>query len=757
MREECSAAATRNKALWRQLPWAGAIGCVVAVIALQPALPARHAGFSGPTSSQPLALSADGDLLAVANPDNDSVTFFDTSRATPERIAEVQVGREPNGVALAPDGGEAYVANTLDGTVSVLKITGGGRKVKVHKVIHVGTEPYGVAVTPDGRKVYVTNARSNSVSVINARNNHLVDTIENIGFEPRGLAITGDDDDDDATVYVTQFLSLPLAGKVDGADDAKAGYVTKISARTNTVVGQIQLDAIADTGFKAAGDALARIPPGTAFTFTTGAYPNQLNNIAIKGGFAYVPNTGASPNGPVRFNVNTQSLLNVIDRAAGADAHRTINMHLAVAQQTNAARRFITQPWAMAFKHGSNEGYVISAASNIVVKVAVDPDSGAPTVLSDPDDPTRVLQIATGSNPRGIVVNGDDTRAYVMNYVSRDVTVLDLTGTRESVAATVQSAALPAPGTLEDKIHIGKELYNTSIGVFDAATSGGAPIVGRMSAAGWGSCASCHPNGLSDNVVWIFAAGPRRTVPQQTDFDQTDPARLTQRALNWSAIFDEEEDFELNIRGVSGGQGLIVLADGVTQDPNVQAFVPLANANRNQLKVRGVGAWDALKAFVQFGIRAPLSPASSDDPEVIDGRNLFASANCAQCHGGPQWTRSRITYTPPPGAGLVVGGQLIDQLRKVGTFDPGAFNEIRATAAPPLGADGFSPASLLSISAFPQTFLHNGAVNSLAAVLDNVTHRSAGTAGVDPLSNPADRENVVKFLLSIDAGTVPFP
>src|SRR5207249_7067221 len=188
----------------------------------------------------------------------------------------------------------------------------------------------------------------------------------------RALAITndGDGNDDDETVFVTQCLALPLAGKVDGTDDAKAAFVTMISTRTDSVIGQIQLDPIPDTGFKAFGDALARIPVGPTAIFTTGAYPNQLNNIAVKGRFAYVPNTGASPNGPVRFNVNTQSLLHVIDRSHAVDAGRTINMHLAVAQQTSTDRRFITQPWAMAFKHDSNEGYVVSTASNIVVKVA---------------------------------------------------------------------------------------------------------------------------------------------------------------------------------------------------------------------------------------------------------------------------------------------------------------------------------------------------------------------------------------------------
>ena len=97
-------------------------------------------------------------------------------------------------------------------------------------------------------------------------------------------------------------------------------------------------------------------------------------------------------------------------------------MHLAVADQTDAAKLFITQPWAMAFKHSADEGYVVIAASNIVVKVAIDPATGAPTVQNDPADATRVLQIKVGKNPRGIVINSADTRAYVMNYVSRDVT-----------------------------------------------------------------------------------------------------------------------------------------------------------------------------------------------------------------------------------------------------------------------------------------------------------------------------------------------
>ena len=128
--------------------------------------------------------------------------------------------------------------------------------------------------------------------------------------------------------------------------------------------------------------------------------------------------------------------------------------------------------------------------------------------------------------------------------------------------------------------------------------------------------------------------------------------RSIMRALNWSAERDEEEDFELNIRAVSGGLGLIVLADGITQDPDVTNFLPLANGGRNQLKVRGVGAWDAIKAFEQFGIRSPISPVSKTEPDVIAGEALFRAANCQQCHGGPQWTSSKVRFTPPPDRGI---------------------------------------------------------------------------------------------------------
>jgi mono/diheme cytochrome c family protein len=392
----------------------------------------------------------------------------------------------------------------------------------------------------------------------------------------------------------------------------------------------------------------------------------------------------------------------------------------------------------------------------VLVKITADPTTGALTVMNNPLDGS-VLEIPVGRNPRGIVINNADTRAYVMNYISRDVTVLDLTRFPEQVSATLRSTALPPAGSNEELVLVGQELYNTSVGEFTNS-------IGNMSREGWQSCGACHPFGLSDNVVWIFGAGPRRTISQHTDF-----AGGTLRALNWSGIFDEEQDFELNIRGTSGGAGLLLNADGsaLEESANIGGLVigdPAAlavhNSERLELQARTpsggvVPAWTAIVAYIET-IDSPISPLrGSTDPEIAEGRQIFINNNCQACHGGQGWSSSSL---PGPVTDLtqIAAGQIVAQLRNVGTFNLADINEVRANGKPPLGEAGFVPPSLLGVFAFPP-FFHNGGAASLDDVLSDrfIAHRSAGTGGIDGLSNVEDRRKLVKFLLSIDATTEP--
>ncbi len=726
---------------------------------------AQGAGsFVGATHSSPITLNADDTLMAVVNPDVNTVTFFDVGGDKNVSLGEIAVGKEPNGVVLSPDGKFAYVANTVDGTVSVLQVDVSKQPVaSVVATLQVGVEPYGIAITPNGTKIYVTNSRSNSVSVIDTASNSVAKTITPIGpavgAEPRGIAITNDGnaDDTDETVYITHFYSFANQGKLDGEDDSKTGLLTRISTKTDSVAGQIVLTNMADTGFKALGDAINHIPEGKDPKFVTGAYPNQMQAVGIKNGFAYLPNVGASPNGPTRFNVNTQALVLVIDTRTNQDTKLAVNLHKAVADQPEGVPKlFLANPWAIDFKDNENVGYVVSAASNVVVKVAVDPTTGALTVQTNPQT-NAVQSVNAGRNPRGIVLNNTDTRAYVMNYISRDVTVIDVTRFPEQVIGTMRSSALPAAGTPEELVQAGKELYNTSIGEF-------ANSAGNMANAGWQACSSCHPWGLSDNVVWIFGSGPRRTVSQHTDF-----LGGTMRALNWSGIFDEEQDFELNIRGVSGGAGLLLNKDGsaLEEAKNIAGLaagdppaLAVLNSTRNQLQVRTpsgslINAWDAIVAYEKT-IRAPISPLSgSTDPEIAEGRQIFINNNCQVCHGGAKWSSSSIAG-PITDIALIARGQIIGQLTNVGTFNATDKNEVRANAKPPLGADGFVPPSLLGVS-MSAPYFHNGAAASLDAVFSDTfaQHRAAGTGGIDGLTNPEDIRKLVKFLISIDASTEP--
>jgi hypothetical protein len=76
---------------------------------------------------------------------------------------------------------------------------------------------------------------------------------------------------------------------------------------------------------------------------------------------------------------------------------------------------------------------------------------------------------------------------------------------------------------------------------------------------GWNSCAACHPDGLTDNVTWFFARARARPSRWTASYD---PKDRSDGGLNWSGIFDEIHDFELNTRGNSGGVGAIVHTAG---------------------------------------------------------------------------------------------------------------------------------------------------------------------------------------------------
>jgi hypothetical protein len=436
----------------------------------------------------------------------------------------------------------------------------------------------------------------------------------------------------------------------------------------------------------------------------------------------------------------------------------------------------------------------VSLSSNVIVRVQLDAD-GTPTINAPKaaGDAGSIVRILVGQGPRGIVINSTDNRAYVANENSRDVSVIDLTTNKE--LHRLRSAALPQPGTQEARALIGKAISDSSTGVDlpELSSPQLSGVVRRFPATlsneGWGSCFACHGFTRTDNVVWSFGAGPRRSSPLHWTYNPQQVNALLNgqlalndadiKLLNHSAINNDVQDFQNNILDVSGGSevksqdaGLILGADGKTAGgPNAAGLFdgagtggskpPLATDNRNRS-----AQLDALAFYMATGIQQPRSPFSFEPlktqakPQLDAGRKLFADANCASCHGGEGWASGRFSSVKPPFGTIVQDAGVAvtsDVLRDVGTFIVGAANEVKQNGTTAAGALGYNPPSLLGVGNLGP-YLHNGSAFTLDDVMALKTHRTAGLAlgAPDPFNDAKNVADIVAFLRSIDASTTPF-
>src|SRR5262249_54768080 len=212
---------------------------------------------------------------------------------------------------------------------------------------------------------------------------YVADTIRNVGRKPHGITVTADG----KKVYVTQFLARKAAADTrpltqsEGADDGREGRVTVINGRTHHVVGTVALHPLAEVGaaFRPEGNRLKREPLTQVFDNVSGAFPNLLESVSIRGNIAYIPNTCSSPNGPFRFNVNVQSCLSTVDTGIDAEAFPTLNMNVGVNFEPVGVKLFNTNPFAIAFKHAGAEGFAAVAATDRLLRVTVGAN-GLPTI-----------------------------------------------------------------------------------------------------------------------------------------------------------------------------------------------------------------------------------------------------------------------------------------------------------------------------------------------------------------------------------------
>ncbi len=515
-------------------------------------------------------------------------------------------------------------------------------------------------------------------------------------------------------------------------------------------------------------------------------FPNQFGSALICGAKLYLPNIGAQPEPPVFFNTNVQALVHVVDtntRLQLSAQHVNLNAQIKNEVQpgsptTSLNRLFGNDLVAIDANATCTSFYIVSRGGNYVIR-ATPTGPGGTLNIGAPS----VVRFQTGNIPTGIVVDNAGARAFVYNDVNMSVTVINLSA-NAVVTRDVDSSTPPIPGNFEHSRLMGKLVFHTALGTPNAGLTdiplrSIVPLSfrGKQSDNAWSTCASCHPDGLADGVTWIFADGPRQTIPLDAYSSKINGAHDI-RINNWSAARDSSTDFNNNSRNVQCGTGF---AGGGTNTtigcPALGAGAPNPAIFDHGISQGASEALDMETLWIQT-VRALTTP--KPDAATLQRGSIVFGQFCASCHGGAKWTKSQVIYLNNPtlnkaqAAGgtardpglTITANQIVSYsdlkvhptplkfLEITGTFNPAKNIEIRQNGQAPLGVLGFNVPSLLGVGTNGPYF-HDGAAQTLDASF--LTHTLPVGGTIQGNLSLAQRTDLLAFLRAIDGRSIIVP
>jgi len=220
-----------------------------------------------PVGRKPYGIDWRGAVAVVANWRDDTVTLLDVAPPKLSMAATIQVGNEPRGVVLSPDGARAFVMVSGDNAIDVLDLK--ARKPVAR--IAVGHEPWHGALTPDGSRLAVGNALSGDVSLIDTAALKTAATIPMKGRNLRRLAVSPDG----AWAYVVHIADR---GEPTTLQNIERGLV--LDNRVGRVPmggGDREAMGLDMKGFGAADpEGIAVSPDGTRLAVTLGGMRDVL-------------------------------------------------------------------------------------------------------------------------------------------------------------------------------------------------------------------------------------------------------------------------------------------------------------------------------------------------------------------------------------------------------------------------------------------------------------------------------------------------
>lgn len=480
---------------------------------------------SGPV--RPIALSADGQRLFVANAPANCLEIYAVENDTLRLLSSVSVGLEPVAVAER-NANEVWVVNHLSDSVSVVRLDGTPR---VLRTLLVGDEPRDIVFAGTTRnRAFVTAANRgqnrpgfSSASLTTpgtgradvwifdadqldeSLNGKPLVVLTLPADVPRALAVANDG----RTVYAAAFMSGNRTTVLhrDALRAAKPGINTSADGVTAPDTGLIvRFDGIAwrdeartdwssrvkftlpdDDVF--AIDATAAVP---ALTKRYAGVGTTLFNMAVNpaDGRLFVSNTeafnevrfegsGRRSNSTVRGRI-AESRVSIIQVGSGTVSTVRLNPHVDfnVAQGASIPAadkaRSLAQPTALAFDASGTTLYTAAFGS---AKVAALP---ADALLAGNYVPDASRQIEVPAGPAGLALDATGNRLFVYSRIAHTVSIVD---TAKRAVVTTRGLFSPESAAVKEGR---KFLYDATLG----------------SANGTVSCASCHVFGDMDHLAW---------------------------------------------------------------------------------------------------------------------------------------------------------------------------------------------------------------------------------------------------------------
>lgn len=465
-----------------------------------------HPTFVSPHAS-PIAVS--GGHVFVVNTPSDTVDVINAK--TRKIIARVNVGIDPVGIAVRPDGKEVWVSNHVSDSVSVidndsesptyLQVVATIQEFDPKTKATRFDEPVGIAFAGND-KAYVALSSENQIAVINVATREVSKRLTILAQDPRAITVRGD------RLYVISFesnnktqLSGGRADKIDG--DLVTFDAYQHSIRVNNVLSLGHVTDIVKHPDVPDRDLFVFDTKTDKLVETVDTVGTLLYGLTVDSkGRVFVAQTDARNDINGRAGTKKHSLVQLENRAFlnqittvdfkddSAEKPEFINLEPLPPQQPKKGTALAT-PFAIQISDDDSTLVVTAAGSDKLFTV----DAMTGKVLG---------RVAVGAVPRGIalenVEGGKASRAWVFNAVANTVSVVDVSDPASPrVAGFIR---------LEDPTHkqvkLGRTWFN------DADTS----------STGTFSCASCHPDGHTDQLLWVIktpiVTGGNQIMPRST-------------------------------------------------------------------------------------------------------------------------------------------------------------------------------------------------------------------------------------------------